>query len=88
MANKTILREIHRENKSINRNLQRLANIGLIGFLGKSAEEAKKTDDPVGKTLAKTGLILVAVSEIVLMIADIIDYREEKIEQQLEEYDE
>lgn len=87
MTNKTILREIHRENKSINRNLQRLANIGLIGLLEKSAEEAKKTDDPVGKTLAKTGLILVAVSEIVLMIADIIDYREEKIEQQLEDYD-
>lgn len=69
-------------------NLQRLANIGLIGLLGKSAEAAKKTDDPVGKTLAKTGLILVVVSEIVLMIADIIDYKEEKIEQQLEEYDE
>lgn len=88
MTNKTILREIHRENKSINRNLQRLANIGLIGMLGKSAEEAKKTDDPVGKTLTKTGLILVAVSEIVLMIGDIIDYREEKIEQQLDEDDE
>lgn len=54
----------------------------------KAAEEAKKTDNSVGKTLAKTGLILVAVSEIVLMIADIIDYREEKIEQQLEEDDE
>ena len=86
MTNKTILREIHRENKSINRNLQRLANIGLIGLLGKSAEAAKKTDDHVGKTLAKTGLV--AVSEIVLMIADIIDYREAKIEQQLEEDDE
>ena len=44
MINKTILREIHRENKSINRNLQRLANIELIGLLGKSAEAAKKTD--------------------------------------------
>lgn len=88
MTNKTILREIHRENKSINLNLQRLANIGLIGLLGKSAEEAKKTDDSVGKTLAKTGLILVAVSEIVLMIADIIDHKEEKIEQQLDEDDE
>ena len=88
MTNKTILREIHRENKSINRNLQRLANIELIGLLGKSAEAAKKTDDLVGKTLAKTGLILVVVSEIVLMIADIIDYREEKIEHQLEEDDE
>lgn len=88
MTNKTILRKIHRENKSINRNLQRLANIGLIGLLGKSAEEAKKTDDHIGKTLAKTGLILVVVSEIVLMMADIIDYKEEKIEQQLEEDDE
>ena len=88
MTNKTILREIHRENKSINRNLQRLANIGLIGLFGKSAEETKNTDNHVGNILEKTGLILVAVSEIVLMIADIIDYREEKIEQQLEEDDE
>ena len=88
MTNKTILREIHRENKSVNRNLQRLANIGLIGLLGKSAEAAKKTDDHVGKTLAKTGLILVAVSEILLMIAHINDYREAKIEHKLEEDDE
>ena len=88
MTNKTILREIHRENKSINRNLQRLANIGLIGLLGKSAEEAKKTDDSVRKTLAKIGLILVAVSEIALLIADSIAYRQKKIEQQLEEDDE
>lgn len=88
MTNKTILREIHRENKSINRNLQRLANIGLIGLLGKSAQEAKKTDDSVRKTLAKIGLILVAVSEIALLIADSIDYRQKKIEQQLEEDDE
>ena len=88
MTNKTILREIHRENKSINRNLHRLANIGLIGLLGKSAEAAKKTDDSVGKILAKTGLILVAVSEIVLIISDIIDYRTGKIEQQLDEDDE
>lgn len=32
MTNKAILREIHRDNKAINRNLQRLANIGLIGM--------------------------------------------------------
>ena len=57
----------------------------MRSLLGKSAEEAKKIDDSVGKTLAKTGLILVAVSEIVLMMADVIDYKEEKIEQQLEE---
>lgn len=53
--------------------------------LGKSAEVAKKTDDAVGKTLVKTGLILVAVSEVVLWIEDIVDCRQEKIEQQLDE---
>lgn len=88
MTNKAILREIHRENKSINRNLQRLANIGLIGLLEKSAEEAKKTNDTVGKFLAKIGLLLVAVSEIVLLVSNFIDYRKEKIEHELEENDE
>lgn len=88
MTNKAILKEIHRDNKTINRNLQHLANIGLIGLLGKSAEEAKKTNDTVGKFLAKIGLLLVAVSEIVLLVGDFIDYRKEKIEQELEENDE
>lgn len=87
MSSKSMLREIHRDNKAINRNLQRLANIGLIGLLGMSAEAAKKTNDSVGNTLAKVGLLLVAVSAIVLLIADFIDYRQEKIEQQLEEDD-
>lgn len=88
MTNKAILKEIHRDNKAINRNLQRLANIGLIGVLGKSAEEAKKKNDTVGKSFAKTGLLLVAVSEIVLLVSDFIDYRKEKIEHILEENDE
>lgn len=84
MTNKITLREIHRDNKAINRNLQRLANIGLIGLLGKSAEEANKTNNSVVKVLAKTGLLLVAISEMVLMITDFIDHRETKIEQKLE----
>lgn len=87
MTNKVILRDIHKDNKAINRNLQRLANIELIRLLGKSAEEAKKTNDTVGKSLARVGLILIAASEMVLLIGDIVDYRNEKIEQELEEYD-
>lgn len=87
MTNKAILREIYRNNKAINRNLQCLANIGLIRLLGKSAEDAKKTNDTVGKMLAKTGLLLVAVSEIVLLVGDFIDYRKDKIEHELEEDD-
>lgn len=79
MTNTALLREIRRENKAINRNLQRLANIGLIGLLGKCAEEAKKSDDSEGKTLAKMGLLLVAVSEVILLVSDLVDYRKEKI---------
>lgn len=79
MTNEAILREIHKDNRSINRNLQRLVNIGLIGLLGRSARKAKKTDDSVEKTLVKMGLLFVAVLEIVLLIVDIIDFREERI---------
>lgn len=78
MTNKEILREIHRDNKAINRNLQRLANIGLIAVLIKCAEEAKKTDDSAAKVLVKIGMLVVAVSEIVLLIADFVDYRKAK----------
>lgn len=77
MTNTALLKEIHKDNKAINRNLQRLANIGLIGLLWKSAEEAKKSGDSAGKTLAKAGLLLVAVSEAILLVSDLIDYREE-----------
>lgn len=77
MTNTALLREIHRDNKAINRNLQRLANIGLIGLLGKCAEKAKKSDDSAGKMLAKAGLILVAVTEAILLVSDLSDYRKE-----------
>ena len=33
MKNKEMLRKIYYENKAINRNMQRLVNIGLIGIL-------------------------------------------------------
>ena len=45
-----------------------------IGLLGRSAEEAKKTNNSVGKTLAKVGLVLVAVTEIILFISGCIEY--------------
>lgn len=37
MTNKVTLRDIHKDNKAINRNLQRLANIELIRLLGRTA---------------------------------------------------
>lgn len=88
MTNEALLREIHRDNKAINRNLKRLANIGLIGLLWKVAGEAKKAGDSAGEMLAKAGLLLVAVSEAILLVSDLIDYREEKIEREPERDDE
>ena len=78
MINKDMLNEIHRDNKSINRNLQRLVNIGLIGLLGKCAEKARRNDDKAGKILVKTGFVLVALTEILLLISDFADFRKEK----------
>ena len=40
MKNKEMLRKIYYENKAINRNMQRLVNIGLIGILSGAAKEA------------------------------------------------
>mgnify|MGYP006932578635 CR=1 FL=1 len=86
MTNKELLRKIYKENRKMNRNLLRLANIGMIGLLGKSALEAKKKDDDSKKNLAKTGLLLVAVSEVILLVSDFIDYRKTETEEELEEY--
>ena len=63
MKNKEILRKIYYGNRAINRNIQRLANISLIGLLARSAKEAKESDDEQGKNLAKAGLLLVVISE-------------------------
>lgn len=38
MKNKEILRKIYYGNRAINRNIQRLANISLIGLLARSAK--------------------------------------------------
>lgn len=85
MTNRDYLKEIHRENKAMNRNLQRLINIGMMGMLGKMGHEAKESNDTVGRALAKTGLLLVAVSESLLAISEIIDMRKAKIEDRLED---
>ena len=84
MKNKEMLRKIYYENKAINRNIQRVANIGLIGLLAKSAKEAKASDDEQGKNLAKAGLILVAISEVLIMVCDFLDHRKMKIEEKIE----
>ena len=81
MKNKEILRKIYYENRAINRNIQRLANISLIGLLARSAKES---DDEQGKNLVEAGLLLVVISEVLIMISDILDHRKMKIEEKIE----
>ena len=77
MTEKDLLKTIHNENKAINRNIQRIADIGLIGLLGNISRES---DDETGKKIAKIGLLLIMISEVLLLVCDIIDYRKAKIE--------
>ena len=81
MKNKEMLRKIYYENKAINRNMQRLVNIGLIGILGGIAKEAKASDDPKAKILVKAGMV---ITEGLLLFSDILDYRKSRIEEKLE----
>lgn len=69
MKNKDMLRKIYYENREINRNIQRLANIGLIVLLAKLAKEAKASGDEQGKNLAKVGMILAGISEALILVS-------------------
>ena len=84
MKNKEMLRKIYYENKAINKNMQRLVNVGLIGILSGAAKEAKASDDPKAKILVKAGMAMIAITEGLLMISDILDYRKSRIEEKLE----
>ena len=84
MKNKEMLRKIYYENKAINKNMQRLVNVGLIGILSGAAQEAKASDDPKEKILVKAGMVMIAITEGLLMLSDILDYRKNRIEEKLE----
>ena len=75
MTNTELLQKIYRENREIKRNLHHLANIGLIGVLGNLAVEAKKKGDGEGKKLIRAGLLCIAISELLILISEINDYR-------------
>lgn len=80
MKNKELLSKIYYQTKSINKNLQRLANIGLLSILTQCAKEVKDEEDTEGKKLVKLGLKLLAVSEILIMISDFVDHCRSKRE--------
>lgn len=85
MTNRDLLKEIRNENKAINRNIQRLINIGLLGLLGKAGQEAKEKDDETGRLLSKAGILFIAIDVVLLFISDVIDYKKSRVEDRLDE---
>lgn len=85
MTNRDLLKDIRKENKSINRNVRRLINIVLLGVLGKAALEAEEEDDETSKLLSKIGILLVAFNEILLFVSGIIDHKRSMVEDRLDE---
>lgn len=84
MKNKEMLRKIYYENKALKRNMQRLVNIGLLGILSGAAKETKASDDPKAKNLVKAGMVMIAITEGLLLVSDILDYCKNRIEEKLE----
>lgn len=80
MTNRELLREIYKESKVINRNIQRVANVGLLGIFERVAKEAEKNDDEDGKFIVKVGASLIVVTEIFLLLRDIMDHQKFKME--------
>lgn len=84
MTNRDLLKEIRNENRQIIE-IFRDYNIGLLGLFGKTWQAAKEKDDETGRLLSKAGLLLIAIDEVLLFISDLIDYRESRVEDRLEE---
>ena len=55
MTNKELLKKIHNDNKEINKNLQRLLDIGLFGLFNKMLRDAKEENDETIMLLSKFG---------------------------------
>lgn len=82
MGNREMLRRIYYENRAINRYIQRLMNISLLGIFAGIAKEAKKKGDQQEKSMVKIGFVLIAILEVMTMLSGIIDYRKAKMEEE------
>lgn len=81
MEEKQLLREINYQTKKANRNIQRLINISLIGILGNIEFRCKESENEQGRKVAKFGLGLTLVTEVLLLLGDVIDMKREKMEE-------
>ena len=75
MKKKKLLNDIYYEQRTINRNLQSLSNVALLGLLMKLSKDAKEKDDETAILLCKIGLCLVVVARVLIIILEFFDFK-------------
>lgn len=87
MKKKKLMEEILLENRQMNRNLVHLGNMTGLLLLMEGMKEAKAKRDKGAIWLAKLGLLLVAIIEIVLTVVNLSELLE-KVKAEREEEEE
>ena len=83
MKNTKLLKKIYYQDKAINRNLQRLINIGLMGWLAKTMKKYKDNEQEI--LPLKIAEMLVYFMDLLLIIVDLIERKEEEMEDESDE---
>lgn len=83
-----MLQDIYEENRSINRNLQRITSIGLIAILSNIIKEAKDKEDDKIVGVGKLALFTLAVTQFLLLVSDVSALMRKRNEEKLEKDEE
>ena len=68
-----MLNKIYEEQKTTNRNLQRISNVILMAVFAGLGINAKEHDNEQGRMLCRMGLYLTAISQGLLIATDIYE---------------
>lgn len=88
MNKKKIMEEILEENRQMNRNLLHLGNMSGILILLECLKEAKQKRDKSALKLAKIGLLLTTITEMLFLLTNLSACFEKAREAREEEADE
>lgn len=78
MMNQRLLNNIYDESKAVNRNLQRLCNIGLIGLILNISREAVVNDDEELKGLCRVAMAIVGAIQLLIALAEVVEFWKRK----------
>ena len=71
MKNNTELKNIYKETKAMNRNLQRITTIGLAVSLSKIVKDGKEKGDEKVVAIGKLGMMALLFVQVLLLLTDI-----------------